>query len=179
MYAQEVLRDDLVGARVQRVDDLVVGHEIDDWRYDLLKLFFVSLLWRASVSTHPMFHRISLGPLEEVARGMLRRGDPGSSQSFAVALSKFDARDGRAILDPHVERIDGIKYARFYLGLYVAWIKIDSRAGAAWLEHFVLVPGQPLKIIDRGGLTEGRELSVLQRLVAKSQNRRYVGRRRV
>lgn len=176
-YAQELLRDDPMHATIHRVGDRIVGYEIAEWRYDLLKLFFISLLWRATVSTHPVFQRIKLGPFEDVALRMLREGTPGSAQDFGVALAKFDTRNGRAILDPHLERIEGINYARFYLGLYVAYIKVDSRESPEWVRPFLLAPGGPLKIIGRD-LKEGRELAVLRGILNKPQNRRRTASRR-
>jgi hypothetical protein len=167
-YAQELLRDDLPHAIVHRYEADVVGYEIDEWRYDLLKLFFVSLSWRASVSTQSMFHRIQLGPFEHVARTMLDQGKPGSAQDFAVFLRKFDPQRGHVILDPHRDRIDGINFVRFYLGVYVAYIKIDKRPAPAAFESFLLEPARPLKIIGRD--IHGAELGVLRSIVQKRRN---------
>ena len=173
-YAQGLLTDDVGRATIQRHGNQIVGYEIGrgDWQYDPLKLFFVSLLWRASVSSQQMFRRIEVGPFEDVARRMLEQGDPGSPQDFAVALTKSDPRYGRVIIDPFPERIEDVNYVRFYLGLYVAYIKVDSRPGAAWLDPFVLDPGQPLRILVRN-YTETRDLPALQRLVTRPQNLKY------
>jgi hypothetical protein len=52
--------------------------------YPTLKLFFVSLLWRMSVSEHPFFRHVDLGPYEERARQMLMTLDAGGPNEFAV-----------------------------------------------------------------------------------------------
>src|SRR5262245_48953601 len=70
-YAQEVLSEPPRG-QVLKVGKHVVGYELSEaWRYDLLKLFFISVAWRASVSTHDFYKRISLGPFEAAAKVML------------------------------------------------------------------------------------------------------------
>lgn len=170
-YAQELLHDELPQARQRRVGQLVVAYEVDDWRYDLLKLFFVSVLWRAAVSRQPFFKRITLGPFEDRALRMLTEGHPGAPDDFAVVLAKSTTKYGRAILDPFVGRIDGINYATFYLGFYIAYIKVDKRGSLPELQPLVLAPGGPLKILARD-LREGKELPVLQNLLKKPQNRR-------
>jgi len=170
-YAQQVLQDELRNARAQRVGPVVVGYEVDQWDYDRLKLFFISLFWRAAVSTQPFFRRISPGRFADRARLMLTTGDPGSPDDFAVVLAKSATRYGRAIMDPFVGPIDDITYATFFLGFYVAYIKLDKRPSIAPLRTLQLAPGRPLKVIARN-FGEGRELPVLQRLLEKPQNRR-------
>ncbi len=169
-YAQELLRDELQNASVLRIADRVVGYEVADWRYEFLKLFFVSLVWRASVSTHRMFERIRLGPYEALARTFLERSDPGSAEDFAVTLAKFDHRLGSAILDPHPEKNGGVNYLRFYLGTYIAYIKVDQRAAPEPFSKFVMTPGQPLKIIGRD-LMHSPELAIMHDIVTRAKNR--------
>ena len=149
---------------------MVAGYEISEWRYDLLKLFFVSLAWRASVSTHRMFARIRMGPFEADARELLGRSDPGSAEDFAVTLAKFDNRFGSAILDPHHERPEGINYLRFYLGTFVAYIKADRRPSPKPFSQFSLTPGQPLKIIGRD-IWKSQEVSIRRDILTKSKRR--------
>jgi hypothetical protein len=51
-------------------------------------MFHLSLLWRMSVSKHPYFKEVSLGPHEEVLRRMLleaRPGEPDQPPSFSAA----------------------------------------------------------------------------------------------
>ena len=41
-----------------------------DFDYNFLKLFFISVLWRASITPRPEFSRISLGSLNEISKEM-------------------------------------------------------------------------------------------------------------
>ena len=54
-------------------------------------MFHLSLLWRMSVSKHPYFKEVSLGPHEEVLRRMLLEalpGEPDQPPSFSAAQPK-------------------------------------------------------------------------------------------
>ena len=59
-------------------------------RYFDLKLFYLSLFWRASLSRHPNFGAVDLGAQESAIRDMLWSGTPGpitAYPSFAFAYS--------------------------------------------------------------------------------------------
>ena len=113
-----------------------------------LKLFFVSLLWRASVSKLKCYAPVALGEYECVAKTLLTDRVPGNAQQFAVFLAKFDRHLlAEAIICPFREKIDGINYYRFYLGGYVAYIKADQRNVPREFSELIMAQGQPLKII--------------------------------
>ena len=148
-YAQELLTEEPKDSVQILANGLLVGYEVKEYRYDLLKLFFISVLWRASVSTHAFYEKIRLGPYEAEARDFLRRRDPGNTEDFAVTLAKFDDPLGKAILDPHPEKWEGINYYRFYLGGYVAYVKTDQQPAPEPLSEFAMTPGKALRIIRR------------------------------
>ena len=78
------------GAKVLNGGTKVEGAQVDnDLRfrgldYTKLKLFYLSLLWRMSVSTQPFFKEVSLGPHEQVLRLMLLEGRPGKVAEYGV-----------------------------------------------------------------------------------------------
>lgn len=55
--------------------------------YTKLKLFMLSLLWRASITTRPFFKKISLGKYEEEIRLMLLTNSPGLQMKFPTMIS--------------------------------------------------------------------------------------------
>ncbi|WKZ29360.1 MAG: hypothetical protein QY323_01360 [Patescibacteria group bacterium] len=55
--------------------------------YAALKLFLLSLLWRASISTRPFFQHVNLGKYEEEVRQMLLLGDPGTQMKFPCLVN--------------------------------------------------------------------------------------------
>jgi len=52
--------------------------------YPSFKLFHLSVLYRASISTLPTFSKISLGPHEGRIRNMLQKRDPGPSNEYPI-----------------------------------------------------------------------------------------------
>lgn len=63
-YAQELLLKRFSEASVIQLNQQTVYWRVEHYHHLKLKLFFVSLLWRASVSQQSFFKRISLGPFE-------------------------------------------------------------------------------------------------------------------
>ena len=62
-------------------DRYVVVSGID---YKLVKLFHLSIFWRASVATIPEFDTVSLGSEEEAIRRMLESEDPGPEDRYPI-----------------------------------------------------------------------------------------------
>lgn len=82
-YAQQLLDNEPLNAQVRyHRDGQKLGYVIDNFDYKKLKLFFISMIWRASVSNQQLFSRISLDSLESVAKEMIREGDPETSEDF-------------------------------------------------------------------------------------------------
>lgn len=107
-------------------DDKVVGYKWPDYDYSKLKLFILSVLWRSSVSGHPMYAKIDLGPREAPLRDAVLRRDPGDKNFFGVVLQAFDTTEV-GVLDPHPERFGPLRFVRLYLAHVIAFIKVDSR----------------------------------------------------
>ncbi len=67
--------------------------------YAPFKLFMLSVLWRASVSTQNFFKCVELGPHEEILRGHLLRADPGKHSDYPCFMFGMKYRnDARADL---------------------------------------------------------------------------------
>jgi hypothetical protein len=101
-----------------------------DVNYLKLKLFFLSVLWRASVSSRPEFSKIRLGPLADKLKKMILDRRVGEVDDFSIFASRFVDYFGKTgWMNPYILRItDGIKYCVFYLGVgYKIYIKIDKR----------------------------------------------------
>lgn len=69
-----------------RPDAVLPGrvHVVQDVDYPRTKLFLLSVLWRAGVSTLSEFAGVKLGPHEEVVRQMLLAEDPGSVTKYPI-----------------------------------------------------------------------------------------------
>ena len=62
-----------------RVGDLYV---LTGLNYQHIRLCYLSILWRMSVSRHPFFSEVTLGRHEEIIRNMLLHGDAGLPEHY-------------------------------------------------------------------------------------------------
>jgi hypothetical protein len=121
-YADGVMTGQL-GHRFRLVGSRITISEID---YTTFKLFQLSILWRASVSSLEFFKLVSLGPHEERIRCMLLGDEPGEPNSYGC-LVVFASERGEDISDtffnPEPLRWSGQRMVKFFF------------AGSAWLFH--------------------------------------------
>lgn len=131
--------------------------------YVKLKLFFISLLWRASKSKVDFFKRINIRPSEEQLKKMILLGNPGNFDNFAVILAKFDDPLGTIFQSPFRQRFNGINFCQFYLAGYVAYIKTDKRPSPEVFREFILTPKRPLIVILRN-LRHSKEFPLMKKV---------------
>lgn len=83
-------------------------------KYQKLKLFILSVLWRAHHSQQPMFKNVNLGVHEAAIKQMLIAGDAGDDTKFEVAMINFIDVTGKPlplIIEPETKGI-----GRFLMG---------------------------------------------------------------
>lgn len=62
--------------------------------YTLIKLFFLSILWRASISSRQFFHNVHLDiEHQEKLRAMIHAGIPGQQFEYPVTIMGLDIND--------------------------------------------------------------------------------------
>ncbi len=107
------------------VKGLVVAENID---YARFKLFALSILWRAGVSSEPFFREVSLGPHEERLRVRLLANDPGRSSEYPFVLTLVLYEDqllSGLIMEPEKTKLAGHHAYRFVFSGLV-WIFVVS-----------------------------------------------------
>ena len=82
MYAKEVLYDGLHAAH-ESGPEAFIFHNLD---YHRFKLFQLSVLWRAGISTLADFSAVTLGPHAEIIRKMLIAQNPGQSYQYGCVM---------------------------------------------------------------------------------------------
>lgn len=94
----------------------VANHEywIEDVDVRQLRLFVLSLLWRAAVSRNNAFDKVTVSPshLEDLRRRLLA-GDPGPHTDYPAYLGVFCSGDERTKMSPF--RPKGSRFYRFFL----------------------------------------------------------------
>lgn len=140
----------------------VAGYRLTGVDCGLLKRFFVSVLWRASISRAEFFSRVSLGPLEEMARRVAWGEVSADEDHFSYALARFEGQGtlAKVILDPHPERFDRVRYYRFYLAGYVLYIKASSCPTPNSFKGLIARDNEQI-IVSRGEIESSKEFSVM------------------
>ncbi|WP_024461842.1 hypothetical protein [Marinimicrobium sp. LS-A18] len=145
-----------------------VAYNFGGCDYQKLKLFFLSVLWRASVSNQKIFHNVRLGPFEGKLRSMLQSKDPGDNREFAVALSKFDVPANQTgILDPDKTRYNGVIHYRLYMAGYMAILKVSRQVGSTFGKLYISPNSDVLCIIRN--FEQSKELHALQHVVKNAK----------
>jgi len=141
--------------RIEEFQPIMANGEALAWQlsnvdYGRLKLFGLSVLWRANASTQPVFRRVKLANHEPRIRRMLLRGDPGEAEDYSVILARWnDATFGPVLMDPFRERYDGVNYYRIYCGRYILHVKVDKRRTGDRFAELQLTPGGVLFVVAR------------------------------
>lgn len=112
--------------------------------YPRVKLFFMSLLWRAHATTHEFFGDVALGPFEAPLRSMILSSDPGRQEDFGVVALRYEGEPGPFIESPRrLPRGESNGYL-FHFGRHDITIYVDRRTPRTdWFGQCALSPGQP------------------------------------
>lgn len=120
-----------------------------------LKLFFLSVLWRFSVSTLPETQSIKLPiQFENVLQQMIRNGNPGGVDDFSVVITRLKYRNP----DDELHKIftvpsrgrthGGINHWTLHIpNGYEVLIKVDSRSQSDKLRGTTLCNGKKVYVV--------------------------------
>lgn len=123
-YASLVF-DNRANVRSRREGDLV---RLEGIEYKSFKLFALSVLWRAGVSSLPLFSQVTLGPHEKKLRTMLRDEDAGPPEKYPFLMASVvhdEKSQSDLIIQPTWARVGGHKAYRFIFS-GIAWTFVVS-----------------------------------------------------
>lgn len=129
--------------------------------YAELRLFALSLLWRAHSSELPVLRNVDLGPHAEPIRKLLLAGEPGRPENYPVCFFKtLGAPSIRPVILPLKKRLrdSGLLVWRMHLGTLELTVKVDQREYPESLRRFQLSPRSPVYAITEefGSSTEAQ-----------------------
>ena len=166
-YACDLLLNNRNKFEELKHDGRVVAFQLSNYDYTKLKLFFLSVLWRASTSCRPFFRRVDLGPFEPEVRKALLSQDPKNTDWMAICLAKWsDNPKGAAMMDPFRTHFEGRNYYVMYLEHYIVYFKVDKRVAKNPLRALQLNPSAPLIAVGRE-LKESKEFKSMIQLVTQ------------
>jgi len=121
--------------------------EID---YKQFKLFLLSILWRASISTRPIFREVSLGPYEERLRQMLLNEDPGQQMTFpCVILTYLNIKDlpSDIVAQPARAKVDSGTVYKFMIGGMIYIFAVTKQITPDWFAEAAINSQGEMKIM--------------------------------
>jgi hypothetical protein len=153
--------------------DTIIGYEAVDVDKSKLLDFLTSVMWRASIASHPFYKAVKLGPYEEAIRNDMLACPGHAPESINAVLSRWKDEDNgtlptTGLLNPHRERWAGVNAYRLYLGKTVAYVKFDQRPFSDEFAKFSLRSLEPLRIIGRS-LASSKDLYTIRKIVMSTQ----------
>jgi hypothetical protein len=140
------------GKGVVQSTKLASGFQYENIDYKKLKLFFISLLWRAHATSLPAFNQVDIGAkFEAKAKDMIKRGAPGNADEFAVVIIKVAPGPFQKIgVSPTPRRHDRVRVYEFLFFGYLAYVKVDTRPYSDAFRRGQLAPDQALFLPEIG-----------------------------
>jgi len=158
----------------------VLAFQYPDIDYRLLKMFAISLLWRASVTSIQFFERVTTGPHEERLRQIILGDDPGAADEFSTFITRWVSRPGHEAmaqtqLSPYRAKLDGINEVKFLFAGATMHVKVDQRPYREPFPALIIRPGSPLIVMARE--LEGSKDILAVRRGLEAEAARQQGRR--
>jgi hypothetical protein len=167
-YGKKLLLDRKETFIEREKNDQLLGWEVYDFDYLKLKLFFLSILWRASISSRPFFRRISLAQYEGQLKDLIWNEQDDENNTFGCVVARFLPANiegiEKSILDPDNTTIEGRNYYRFYFGGYNVWIRVDERGAPTQFKHVEIKKGESLIVVPRD-FQKSKEFEMLEKSV--------------
>lgn len=129
-----------------------------------LKRFFISVMWRAHLSTRPEFSWVLLGPYANLARKALK--DDTILERFDICIAEF-SEGYRGWLDPRMTKFEGVNTLLFYINRFMAYIKLDKRTFATPLKSNSMNNRDDIISISRK-FNDSKEKKLMTKIVKKN-----------
>jgi hypothetical protein len=162
-YAQNLLLKEIdidsIAEKQEKTKQIQTIANVD---YKLLKLFFMSLLWRSHVARNSFFiikttkdgeiregqtfKEVNLGQQWELKlRTMILQDNPGTEDDFSVVLIKYIGKESYIHLVPPMRiKNDSVNFYKFTFAGYSFFIKVDQRNFPNEIRKIILKPNAPL-----------------------------------
>jgi hypothetical protein len=129
-YARKVIYG---GLELEGSTDPQMGVTVRGVDYQKFKLFQMSLLWRAGVSSVPEFAAVELGPHEEKLRRMIEEERPGKYWDYGCTILFAPEPEAQKIFSRVIGTPDRLKFQghhvyRFVLGMIFWLFPVSSHA---------------------------------------------------
>lgn len=115
--------------------------------YNKFKLFFLSILWRSSISSKEFFKEIQIGIHEHIIREMIIQNQPGEINDYPVLITIIDQSSKSPkdyIGQPRLGKYEGHRIALFWTSSLLFCVIISSHKKPSKLLDMALKPSGDL-----------------------------------
>ena len=121
---------------------------VEEFNYYKLKLFFVSLLWRASITKLTYFSKVNLGPQANELRDIIVKESYLNEDEYSIFVVRY-AQDFASSIgeNPRTLTIGDATAVRFMFGGYIVYINVSNRRFPSYCEGVVLKPDSKLYML--------------------------------
>jgi hypothetical protein len=125
-------------------DGIECAYLLPNVDFRLLKLFVLSVLWRASVSRLYFFRDVDLGPHADTIKSLICNGTIEAADDYQFVCSyQRDHPYPKGILPPSSRKIEEINYVQLYLADIQILVKVDKRPLPEFFAPIVIRPKPP------------------------------------
>lgn len=121
----------------------------DNIDYKKFKLFLLSILWRASISSLPEFQFVDLGPHNEKIRDMIFNENPGAQTDYPCIIYFMEGTKNltRSIHPSLHQKIEGHNCFRFLITNFLFIYYVSSHRKPEDVRHFAIKENGTLGIL--------------------------------
>lgn len=145
---------------------------VSDFDYKKLKLFILSLLWRASETNRDFFKNINIGPKHStIIKNMIKSEDPGKSEEYFTQITRYkDSIGHKTMMAPQRLRdktITGFSANVFHVHGFKLIIHMNSHRKNEISSNLGLTTTNQL-IISMINLKDSQEIHDLTNIIKKN-----------
>jgi len=157
----------------------ITFYKVHEYDYQLLKLFILSVVWRAAVSNIEAFTQVSLAPQhQERLCQMLVCKDPGGKYDYNTAIFRYSTyKNGleQIAFSPRMFKTkDCVRYVEIEINEFPCQVKISNQKDSELYEHFWLSDQPPLRIME---MCSVKRMAQAAKIVQEQQKRLELFRR--
>jgi hypothetical protein len=156
---ENLLRDK---AKERYQNDIADLYHYRNARAKIIIPFIASVAWRASISTHDFFKRVSLGPYESKLFELMEGGSPAELED-SIIINEYD--QDTPIMDSHMSRIEGLKTLALQAERFLFHIKVDQRPFSSELKLVTLNPNREVMSLVKSW-DESKQKLVMSKILA-------------
>lgn len=122
---------------------------ISNLDYTRFKLFLLSILWRAHISSNKFFNKVSVGEHESILREMIMSGNAGAEDEYKIAIVAIKDRIDnlvRIMPNPEVKKYDGGHFAAFFLSGFIYFINLQRKTDFLVFDKSILKESGEIEI---------------------------------